>query len=216
MSPFHAVVVIGVVLVGTILVLVAGAVMRAAVAHHALSQELRRSARRVVVADGFVGLVPGNRLALVAGLRQPRTYMSADVISILTDPELAAVVAHERAHERQRGPLALTGLDGVERILGRLPPIGRRLAVARARLEIDADAAALAAGSSRRSIASAILKLAGSNVAGVAPGFGSVANLRLRALIDGKRRPAPRMIDDVVLGLGAALVACVVCVGLLP
>lgn len=215
-SPVHALELIGLVVAGATLALICGAVMRAAVAHHALSRELQRSARQIVIADRGVGLVPGSRIALVAGLRHPNTYLSEDVVGILTESELAAVLAHERAHELRRGPMTLIGLAGVEQILGRVPPVARRLAGMRARLEIDADGQALAAGSSRRSIASAILKLARPTIRGTAPGFGSVADLRLRALVDAERPPARRTTDDFVLALGAALVAFIMCAALVP
>lgn len=112
--------------------------------------------------------------------------------------------------------MTLIGLAGVEQILGRVPPVARRLAGMRARLEIDADGQALAAGSSRRSIASAILKLARPTIRGNAPGFGFVADLRLRALVDAERPPARRTTNDFVVALGAALVAFITCAALVP
>ncbi|MGH2511789.1 MAG: hypothetical protein ACRDGQ_03785, partial [Candidatus Limnocylindrales bacterium] len=156
-----------------------------AIVHWRLSIALRAGARHAEFVGRSVGVVPGRGIALVAGIRRPATYLSNDVVAVLSADELAAVIAHERHHERARAPFRLIVLAGIAIPFRFVPPIGRWVERARGRIEIEADAAALAEGSSRLAIARAIIKLGHeqSTPTGFAS-FASSADLRLRALLD--------------------------------
>ena len=75
------------------LALIVASIIRRAIAHDRLADRLRRASRPAVIEGRQVALVPGQRVALVAGLRRPRTFISSDVVDLLSDVELAAVVA---------------------------------------------------------------------------------------------------------------------------
>lgn len=157
-------------------------------------------------------LVPGHRLALVAGLRKPATYLSPDVVEALTRDELTAVLEHERHHEITHAPLRLAVLAGIVGPLAIAKPIARYTERYRARLEIEADAHALAGGISRRSIARAILKLADPREAlGGAPAFASAAELRLRVLLGDPAPKRSRLREDAAVATAIAGVIVIVC-----
>jgi hypothetical protein len=98
--------------------------------------------------------------AFCAGLLRPHIYLSTPALAALTQPELAAVVAHERHHQLAHDPLrSLLG-----RLLARglffLPALGRLQRAAELRAEIDADALALhASGGHGQPLAAAMLNM---------------------------------------------------------
>ena len=194
----------------TLVVVVASIVWRA-IAHARLAARLRRAAGPTVIEGRPIGLVPGQRVALVAGLRRPRTFLSSDVVEALGDCELAAVVAHEWHHELRHAPVKLVAVQGVASVLGWLWPFASWAERVRAQIEIDADAHALAAGSSRQAIALAIIKLSGPPPSTGLAGFGSAVDLRLRALAR-EEAPAERTWSgDLTLMAGLAGAVVVVC-----
>jgi hypothetical protein len=191
--------------------LLATSIARRAVGHHRLAGRLRGVARSTIVDGRPVGLVPGRRIALVAGIRRPATFLSEDVVADLTDAELAAVVLHEQHHELRRAPAALIALQGVAGILGWVRPIAHWSERARACMEIAADAHAMSSGSSRHAIAGAIVKLADPPSSATVAGFGSAADLRLRALLAREPLPSRPWSEDVVIVVGLAAAVVVVC-----
>jgi beta-lactamase regulating signal transducer with metallopeptidase domain len=198
------VVLLGLATLATIVVSIA----RQAVVHRQLSDRLRAVGRPAVIGGRPIALVPGPGIALVAGLRRPRTYVSADVVAALTEVEVTAVVAHERHHELRRAPARLIILDGIAGALAYLPLVPAWVERARARIETDADAHALNAGSSRQAIARAILKLAAPPGATAAAAFVSATDVRLRVLL-GEESPKPiGWAEDagLAVALGAAIV----------
>ncbi len=164
-------------------------IARQARAHRRTAARLQRAARTVLVEGEPVGIVPGAGVAVVAGLRRPAIYMSQDVIAGLDRDEICAVIRHERHHERCHAPARLVVLAGIDSVIGSLPLAARRIEQARARIEITADACALDAGSSRQTIARAILKLQLTSPVSTAAEFASATDLRLQALL---AEPAPR------------------------
>lgn len=130
-----------------------------------------------------VSFVPGLGAALVGGLRTPRIFWGDDLGGRLDDEELRAVLLHERHHQLERAPLRLV-------VIGALAPWFRQLEAGRAwiereraRVEIAADAFALAAGVARPVLASALVKLSSETHVAALPGFATAADLRIRALI---------------------------------
>jgi Zn-dependent protease with chaperone function len=193
------------------LALIVASIARHAIAHDRLAGRLGRAARPAVIEGRPVGLVPGQRVALVAGLRRPRTFLSSDVVDSLSLAELAAVVAHERHHQLRRAPVTLVALHGATAVLGWARPVARWAERVRAQIEIDADAHALAHGSSRRAIAQAIVKLSDPPISTGIAGFGSAVDIRLRALLHEEAPLAPTWRDDVALVVGLASVVVVIC-----
>lgn len=191
--------------------LIVASIARRAISHHRLARQLGRVARPTAINGRPVALVPGPRVALVAGLRRPTTFISSDIVDLLSDAELAAVVAHERHHELRRAPVTLVALQGVAAVFGWVRPISRWAERARAQIEIDADAHAVANGASRQVIALAIVKLSSPPTSPGIAGFGSAVDLRIRALVREEAPPERIWRDDITLMLGLAAAVAVVC-----
>lgn len=151
--------------------------------HERLAHGLARLAYRGTLAGEPVGIVPGLTAPLVAGLWTPRIFSGDDLEARLDEEELRAVMLHERHHQRDRATLRLVALSALAPILGRTVSSRAWLERERARIEIAADAYALAEGVSRPAMASALLKLSAGPGVTWAPGFATAADLRVRALL---------------------------------
>lgn len=88
--------------------------------------------RFTVLAD----MVP---FAFCHGLIKPRIYVSTSLVGLLTPDELAAVLAHERAHQVRRDPLRIAVAYVLLSALSILPGIGRIKNGYLLNLEIKAD-----------------------------------------------------------------------------
>lgn len=119
--------------------------------------------------------------AFVAGLRRPQIYCDRRLLRELSPTELMAVLLHEHAHRQFRDPLRRVVADGLAPLVSRFPGGRRLVTTMTARMEIHADRYALNHGASRPALAAALLKVAPIPTYGV--GFGSVVDLRLRALL---------------------------------
>ena len=133
----------------------------------ALSTRIPSSADTIGVSAARAGLAPDRirvvdglpNPAFTAGLWRPRIFVAAELTSVLDQPQLDVVLAHEAAHARRRDPLRLSALRFLACTLFYLPAL-RRLADDLAdEAEIDADDAAVARGTPLV-LASAILDLA--------------------------------------------------------
>jgi Zn-dependent protease with chaperone function len=143
---------------------------------------------------------------------RPLLVLSSGMVAELDDDQLAAVVAHERAHLREHHHLLLLPFVAWEAALPVLPAAGRAHAAVRELVEMRADDVALTALSgpaARRTLARAIVAAAeGAGGAGIPDGAlavtGSATGARVVRLLD-PPRPLP------AVARGAALV----CAGLL-
>jgi Zn-dependent protease with chaperone function len=123
---------------------------------------------------------------------KPLLVLSSGMVAELDDGQLAAVVAHERAHLREHHHLLLLPFVAWEAALPVLPAAGRAHAAVRALVEMRADDVALGSltGSApRRTLAQAIVVAAGgAGGAGVPDGAlavtGSALGTRVTRLID--------------------------------
>lgn len=175
----HPVLLIG--LAAALVLLVA--IGREAWRHQRLAASMARLAYPATIEGYAIGLVPGLGAALVAGLRRPRIFCADDLPRRLDAEELRAVILHERHHQIEGGPARLVLIGAVAPVLDRFESGRAWMDRERARIEIAADAYALDSGASRPALASALIKLAPSPAMGVAPGFASAADLRVRALL---------------------------------
>jgi Zn-dependent protease with chaperone function len=105
--------------------------------------------------------------AFCAGLLRPRVYVSTGALKLLDEPSLAAVLAHERHHARNRDPLRLACGRAFAAGMLFVPPVRRLVQRQHALAEIGADDAARAEGIERAALASAMLSF--SDASGAAP-----------------------------------------------
>jgi hypothetical protein len=159
-------------------------------------------------------IVGGEDVMLAAaGLTRPTLVVSAGALARLDDAELAAAMAHERAHIRRRHRYVLLFAE-VCRVLGRpLPGTARAVRELRFHIERDADRSAVRERADRLALASAICKAA----TGAAPrpgiaslgGDGTAARVREllqeAAPIAGTGRLRALATATVTLAVGAAL-----------
>ncbi len=173
--------------------LIAGAILTAlvlvasfsyqALRHQQLAAGMARLAHHGELGGEPVEFVAGLAAPVVAGLWRPRIFCADDLGATLDHDELRAVVLHERHHRLDRAPLRLVVMLALAPVLSRVAAGRAWLERERARVEIAADAYALAAGVGRRALASAILKLSTRPGLALAPGFTTAADLRIRALL---------------------------------
>jgi len=139
--------------------------------------------RRLIVTD-----IP-EPLVFCAGLLRPAVVVSSSLITSLSPPALAAVLAHEAAHARRRDPLRQIVAYAIARGLWIAPAARRGADHLRLRLEVAADRAA-ARYAGRRALAEALLALHVQPAAShaVAGGASELA-ARIDALVGGSAPP---------------------------
>jgi Zn-dependent protease with chaperone function len=156
--------------------------------------------------------IPGGRPLLV---------LSSGMVDELDDDQLAAVVAHERAHLRERHHLYLLPFVAWEAALPLLPAPVRAHAAVRTLVEMRADDVALASldgASPRRTLAEAIVAVAGGG--GAVPGgalavTGGAVGPRVRRLLE-PPRPLPAAARWAALTSAALLLLLPTALLLLP
>jgi Zn-dependent protease with chaperone function len=157
--------------VGVSFLTVRSAVRRARASRRFL-QTLRVVERRHDGGTTTVVFEDGAALAFCAGLLRPRVYVSTGTLEVLSQDELAAVLAHERHHAAQRDPLRLFVAGVISDGLFFAPAL-RRLADRYGDLaELAADRAAVRAhDGDAAALASALLAFeeADPAVVGIAP-----------------------------------------------
>jgi Zn-dependent protease with chaperone function len=82
--------------------------------------------------------------AFCAGTLRPRVYVTDSLVELLSPPELAAVIAHERAHAQRRDPLQRSLLAALSDLLLNAPWVLWLRHRQREQAEISADRAASA------------------------------------------------------------------------
>jgi len=145
---------------GSLSVAVVALALRSAVRQLRQRRRLLRGVRVVGQADiaGCRVLVvdDGPARAFCTGLWRPRVYLTRGTLDLLPADQLAAVVAHETHHARQRDPLRLFLARALGDGLFFLPALGRLTERYAALAELAADEAA-ASRRGRRSLAAALL-----------------------------------------------------------
>ncbi|MBA3553548.1 MAG: M56 family metallopeptidase [Gemmatimonadales bacterium] len=123
--------------------------------------------------------------ALTAGLMWPLVYVGRDLTEALTEAELAAVLAHERAHVVRRDPLKLFVLRLLACTLFWVPVLRRLADDVADEVEITADDRA-ASGHRPLALATALLTLAQRGSAAPLPG--ASLGFHRRGLLDRRVR----------------------------
>ncbi|GAA4626377.1 hypothetical protein GCM10023196_034380 [Actinoallomurus vinaceus] len=162
--------------------------------------------------------------------RHGRIVVTSGALAALDEDQLAAVLAHERAHLRQRHHLALTAAQALARAFGPLPVFTAAREQIAFLVELAADDAA-AKGSGRLTVAEALLALAEAIPAGaMAPALaagGTTTGARARRLITGTRplgrtrallglAVATAVLTAPLAAAGPTLTAAVACCGSAP
>ncbi|GAA2445688.1 M56 family metallopeptidase [Actinomadura vinacea] len=153
---------------------------------------LRRLADRLGIGSRVRTVDMAHPFALTYGLRRPRVLVSTGLLAALSDPELAAVLAHERAHVRSRDPLKIVlarALPAWHFYLPVLRDLRRRFALGR---ELAADRAAIARHGTA-ALAGSLLKVAeGPAWAKAAPAMATddLLDSRITQLETGNEPPA--------------------------
>lgn len=190
------------------LVLAVRAVGYVTAAHLTAVRERRRQADALTVlgrADDRLGLTVVDHAVPAAYClpgRDGHIVVTTAALAALDGDQLAAVIAHERAHLRQRHHLIRTAADGLAAAFPHVPAFATARDQISQLTELAADDAA-ASHAGRLTIARALLALA---EAGPAPApaltaGGTTSAARARRLIGGER-PLGRM--RLLLGLAAA------------
>lgn len=114
----------------------------------ALASELGLTGRLLLVADD-------SSYTFTQGLVHPRVWLSSGLMTLLDEPELRAVLIHERHHVGQRDPLRVLFSRGLAEALFFLPLAGSLRDAYLAAKEVEADQAS----AQDNVLASALLKL---------------------------------------------------------
>jgi len=150
--------------------------------------------------------------------RRPRICLSTGLIRRLDDPELRAVLAHERYHLRQRDPLRLVIARYFAAGLYVVPVVEELVEYYTVQKEVAADQAAVRAMGGVRELASALFKAlpeADDVDLGLLVPVGSlsVTEARIDQLLDGQAVPLVLSPPAVALSSGALAAAAVLAVG---
>jgi Zn-dependent protease with chaperone function len=121
----------------------------------------RLKAARPVQSNGALVIADEVPRAFCAGFFRPRTYISSAALSLLDEPALDAVLAHERHHAERRDPLRLATMRVIARALFFLPTMAELARRQVSLTELGADEnAVIAASGDRSALARAMLSFA--------------------------------------------------------
>lgn len=130
-------------------------------------------------------------IAVTIGMWRPQIYISTGLLRRLTASEVAAVLAHEQAHQRARDPLMTAVMDAVAKTFRWLPRATALIAAAYSLRELAADAYATNNYRTTRALSSAFLKL--NDAMPMAQGNAFSPNRdRIEKLLDHNWSPRPR------------------------
>lgn len=184
-------------LAGVLLVMLAFAVVRVVRARRRHRALLALVSRRDSAVPGTLVLDhPGAAAYCVPGVRSSKVVVSAGTLELLDTAELAAVLAHERAHARERHDLVLLPFASLRQVFPQLRLVGRCLDAVELLIEMAADDRARS-GRSPRELATALLRFAAARPAAAPSGTLGVASrddipvmARVNRLLE--PRPLPR------------------------
>ena len=147
---------------------------------------------------------PGAAAYCVPGVRSSKVVVSAGTLELLDPDELAAVLAHERAHARERHDLVLLPFASLRQVFPQIRLVGRCLDAVELLIEMAADDRARRHRPPRE-LATALLRIAAARPAAAPSGTLGVA--------DPQRFPVMarvnRLLDPVPMGRGTRFAASV-------
>lgn len=158
----------------------------------------------------FLNLAPAHAFSL--GMWRPRLWLTAGLVNLLDDEELAAVLAHEAHHCRQRDPLRLLIIRTLKSALFCLPLVGHLAETAELQQEIAADQSAITHLGSDLPLLCTFQKLLKQGSADVAPAAAacspfSVTEVRLQRLIyPTQRRNWWALVSVWLINLGTLII----------
>ncbi|TDC63135.1 M56 family peptidase [Actinomadura sp. GC306] len=117
---------------------------------------------------------PGAAAYCVPGVRSSKVVVSAGTLALLDRGELAAVLAHERAHARERHDLVLLPFTSLRQVFPQFGLVSRCLDAVELLIEMAADDRARA-GRPPRDLATALLRFAAARPAAAPSGTLGVA-----------------------------------------
>ncbi|XRQ11016.1 M56 family metallopeptidase [Actinomadura welshii] len=136
---------------------------------------------------------PGAAAYCVPGVRSSKVVVSAGTLELLDRGELAAVLAHERAHARERHDLVLLPFTSLRQVFPQFRLVARCLDAVELLIEMAADDRARS-GRPPRDLATALLRFAAARPA-AAPsgtlGVASHANIPVMARVNRLLEPEP-------------------------
>jgi beta-lactamase regulating signal transducer with metallopeptidase domain len=118
---------------------------------------------------------PGAAAYCVPGVRSSKVVVSAGTLALLDPAELAAVLAHERAHARERHDLVLLPFASLRQVFPQIRLVGRCLDAVELLIEMAADDRARRHRPSRE-LATALLRFAAARPAAAPSGTLGVAD----------------------------------------
>jgi beta-lactamase regulating signal transducer with metallopeptidase domain len=157
----------------------------------------------------FLNLAPAHAFSL--GFWQPRLWLTTGLVNLLTDEELATVLAHEAHHCRQRDPLRLLIGRTLQSAFFFLPLAGHLAEAAELQQEMAADRSAILHAGSDLPLLCTLQNLLKQGSAGVvlcaAYSPFNVTEARLRRLIYPTQPRAWRVVaSGWLINLGALMI----------
>ncbi len=149
-------------------------------AHHRMMVDLLGESRREL--DGVRVLDVAEPLAYCLPGMRSRVVLSRGTLSALNEPELAAILGHERAHLRARHDLVLEAFIAVHTAFPRFVRSGSALNAVRLLVELLADDAALRAADPRPLARALVTCACGPTPAGALAAGGPTTVIRVRRL----------------------------------
>jgi Zn-dependent protease with chaperone function len=160
--------------------------------------------------DDFFVFDDAEVLAFCAGLLRPQVYVSTGALRALSEPELDAVLAHERHHARRRDPLRIACGRVIGRALFLLPVAALLHERHCATAELAADDVAIGSQSDGpRALAAALLAFTRGRQA---DGTVGIAPERVDHLVGRRSQPS---VPSAKAGGGLALLALIIPLALL-
>ncbi|WP_019632851.1 M56 family metallopeptidase [Actinomadura atramentaria] len=158
-----------------LLAMLMGAVVRVVRARRRHRAVLALVSRRDSAVPGTLVLDhPGAAAYCVPGVRSSKVVVSAGTLALLDADELAAVLAHERAHARERHDLVLLPFTSLRQVFPQIRLVGRCLDAVELLIEMAADDRARRHRSPRE-LATALLRFAAARPAAAPRGALGVA-----------------------------------------
>ncbi|MFC6880006.1 MULTISPECIES: M56 family metallopeptidase [Actinomadura] len=207
-------------LTAVLLAMLMYAVLRVVRARHRHRALLALVSRRDSAVPGTLVLDhPAAAAYCVPGVRSSKVVVSAGTLALLDPAELAAVLAHERAHARERHDLVLLPFTSLRQVFPQFRLVGRCLDAVELLIEMAADDRARR-DRPPRELATALLRFAAARPAAVPSGTLGVAShddIPVMARVNRLLEPAPvrrstRVAATVAVPViaGLPLILCVI------